>query len=63
MKTTHAEEQFLECAERAIAQGQTEVMFVASCHIASRPAAVKAYRAVKAGMHSAAHRAGRGATV
>ena len=62
MKTTHAEEQFLECAERGIAQGQSEVMFVASCHPATRPAALKAYRAVKAGRHSAAFLAGRGPT-
>jgi hypothetical protein len=60
MKTTYAEEQFLECAERALAQGQGETMFIASCHPASRPAALKAYKAVKAGTHSAAHLAGRG---
>jgi hypothetical protein len=47
MNEQYAIDQWAEIADRAVQNGQSENEFILSCHIANRPAALKAYRAAK----------------
>lgn len=48
----YAVEQWRELAERAVQNNQSEVDFLASCHITNRPTALKAYRRARKAMGS-----------